>query len=616
MTDISKLCMVCLSETDENGICPDCRNNTEIVQAPPLLPLKTILSQRYLIAKMQKQNAEGVSYSAYDIKLGKKVTVREFFPYNLANRDPDTVTVVPKKTSEHVYKQYLDNFIALWSKLSRLKGLSALITVTSVFEANSTAYAVYDESERITLRDWLLSTKEGYISWDKARLLFMPVLSTLGTLHTSGVFHRGINPSSFIFSADGKLKITDFCTEPVRSVASAVDCELFDGYTPLEQYSCNETAGAESDIYSFCCVLYRALIGTTPIDARTRALNDQMMIPAKFAEVLPVYVINGLINGMEIKRTDRTENVEQLRSDLSASPRVMAASAVVNNNKQPITATAASPTANSATPQQTQNKVGTPSVSENLSVNATKKINPLIMPISQDTPTANTGTQTKTATTSPRPNVSNTGINSDKGNKKKRNVLIALGSGFAVLMVTGIIILVSSLVGRPLVGGYIVPQFIGENISQIDLASVSDVLNIELLQSYSTQYPANCIMQQSISQGTRVSKDTTVTLTVSLGPKVVTIPDVTNLPYSEATKVLTGMGLICKIQNYISADSSLYGQIYEIVPSVGSYVNQGDTVLIVIYAPPSNEEQTTSSKAETGDSVSEFFEKYNNGTYR
>lgn len=614
MTDISRLCMVCLSETDENGICPDCRNNTEIVQAPPLLPLKTVLSQRYLIAKMQKQNAEGVSYSAYDIKLGKKVTVREFFPYNLANRDPDTVTVVPKKSSEHVYKQYLDNFIALWNKLSRLKGLSALITVTSVFEANSTAYAVYDESERITLRDWLLSTKEGYISWDKARLLFMPVLSTLGTLHTSGVLHRGINPSSFIFSSDGKLKITDFCTEPVRSVASAVDCELFDGYTPLEQYSCNETAGAESDIYSFCCVLYRALIGTTPIDARTRALNDQMMIPAKFAEVLPVYVINGLINGMEIKRTDRTENVEQLRSDLSASPRVMAASAVVNGNKQPIQTTISS--ANNVNSQQNQNSGEKSSANENLSANATKKINPLIMPISQDTPNTNNGTQTKTVTEKPRQAVSNTGINYENGTRKKRNVLIALGSGFAVLLIMGIIILVSSLIGRPLIGGYIVPQFVGEDISQIDLTSVSDVLNIELTQSYSTQYPANCVMQQSILQGTRVSKDTTVTLTVSLGPKVVTVPDVTSLPYSEAAKVLTDMGLICKIQNYISVDSSLYGQIYEVVPGVGSYVNQGDTVLIVIYAPPSNEEQTTSSKAETGDSVSEFFEKYNNGLYR
>lgn len=44
-----------------------------------------------------------------------------------------------------------------------------------------------------------------------------------------------------------------------------------------------------------------------------------MMIPGKFAEVIPAYVINGIINAMQILPEDRTRTVEQLRGELSAS---------------------------------------------------------------------------------------------------------------------------------------------------------------------------------------------------------------------------------------------------------------------------------------------------------
>ena len=67
-------------------------------------------------------------------------------------------------------------------------------------------------------------------------------------------------------------------------------------------------------------MLYRALIGTDPIVATTRVTNDRLMIPSKFAEQLPAYVINALINALQILPEDRTRSVEQFRAELSASP--------------------------------------------------------------------------------------------------------------------------------------------------------------------------------------------------------------------------------------------------------------------------------------------------------
>ena len=349
MQDISKLCMICLSVKDENDICPRCKRNVSVRQEAPLLPLKSIINERYCIAKAMKRNGEGVTYAAYDLQTDKPVSVREFFPESIASRSFDELTVVPAAGSESDFSSCRASFIELWTKLMRLKGLSALISVTDVFQSNSTAYAVYEESELVNLNGYLKNTADGYMTWEKARILFMPVLSTLGTLHTSGVIHRGINPRSFVFSKDGKLKLTDFCAEQARTILSDIEPELFDGYTPYEQYSADGNIGPWSDIYSFCAVIYRTLVGKDPIDSKTRAEEDKLMIPAKFAELIPTYVINAMINGMQIMPEDRTQNIEQLRSNLSTVQRSFESS-VVTHTADPSKYTPAAPVAETLTP--------------------------------------------------------------------------------------------------------------------------------------------------------------------------------------------------------------------------------------------------------------------------
>ena len=349
MQDISKLCMICLSVKDENDICPRCKRNITVRQEAPLLPLKSIINERYCIAKAMKRNGEGVTYAAYDLQTDKPVSVREFFPESIASRSFDELTVVPAAGSESDFSSCRASFIELWTKLMRLKGLSALISVTDVFQSNSTAYAVYEASELVNLNGYLNNTADGYMTWEKARILFMPVLSTLGTLHTSGVIHRGINPRSFVFSKDGKLKLTDFCAEQARTILSDIEPELFDGYTPYEQYSADGNIGPWSDIYSFCAVIYRTLVGKDPIDSKTRAVEDKLMIPAKFAELIPTYVINAMINGMQIMPEDRTQNIEQLRSNLSTVQRSFESS-VVTHTADPSKYTPAAPAGDALTP--------------------------------------------------------------------------------------------------------------------------------------------------------------------------------------------------------------------------------------------------------------------------
>lgn len=326
MISSDNLCMSCMREIGESKQCPYCGYHADSTQIHPYLPVRTVIANRYLVGKMLEYNGEGATYIGWDLTDKKAIKIREFIPDSFTTRTSSNLTLQVMRGSESVFAELRQSFVELWTKLARLKGLSALISVAGVVDDFGTSYAIYDHFEGMTLREFLLRSKTGYLPWEKARQLLMPILSTLGTLHSSGIIHRGISPSTLIIGADGKIKITGFCLGAARTSRSDLNSQLFDGYAAIEQYGFDGSQGTWTDIYSFGAVLYRTLIGSDPISAKERMTNDRLMVPAKFAEALPAYVINGLVNALQILPEDRTRTVEQLRAELSASPTAAAAS--------------------------------------------------------------------------------------------------------------------------------------------------------------------------------------------------------------------------------------------------------------------------------------------------
>lgn len=320
MINSEHLCMGCMKEIGEVQQCPHCGFHVDTMQMAPYLAVRTVIANRYLIGKLLEYNGDGATYIAWDINDKKPVTIREFLPDTLATRVVGTKEVAIMSGCELSYRECMADFVELWRKLSRMGGLSALVHVYDVFEENSTAYAICEYVKSITLRDYLLRLKTGYITWERARALFMPVLSTLGMLHTAGIIHRGISPLTLQIGQDGKMRIGGFSIWQARTAKSDLAAQLFPGYAAIEQYGFEGKQGPATDIYAFAATLYRALIGSDPIEATVRLTNDRLMVPGRFAEQLPAYVINGLINALQIMPEERTRTVEQLRADLSASP--------------------------------------------------------------------------------------------------------------------------------------------------------------------------------------------------------------------------------------------------------------------------------------------------------
>lgn len=606
MQDISRLCMACLSIKDENNICPRCRKDVEIKQDPPLLPLKSILAERYCIARKIKQNGEGVTYCAYDLKLDKPVTVREFLPEAIAARSHDEQTVIPSAGSENDFAYCRANFIELWSRIMRLKGLTSLITVTDVFELNSTAYAVYDESELLTLSDYLKSTQEGFMPWDKARVLFMPVLSTLGTLHSSGVLHRGINPSSFVFSKDGKLKLTDFATESARTLYSDLQPELFDGYAPFEQYSSKGMIGTWSDIYSFCAVLYRSLIGIEPIDARTRAQDDHMMIPAKFAELLPQSVITALINGMQIAPNDRLQTVEQLRVNLSAGPRGSGSSAPIFTKPSPPSKYISSKPAPEAQPEAAKPQPDPAPVTvpdrEDSPIPAQRpareeKLTPPPKQAKKTYAAVQASSVEERRRKSEQQRREREAVRREEAEKKKKKVVMTCLIAILAALLIGIVFITKAIVdlkNEPVtepptttVEELRMENFVGLKIDDIMTNPVYTgkyVITQETENSASVN--VGIVMRQSVEPSTPVTSGTPVVLTVSAGPKDITLIDVKELVFEDAKAQLKALGFKVT-KNVIQNDGAhTENTVKETIPEAGMITKEGAEIKVIVWMAP------------------------------
>ena len=553
MISSDNLCMGCMREIGEAKQCPYCGFNSESVQISPYLPVRTVISNRYLVGKLLEYNGEGATYIGWDLTEKKAVKIREFIPDSFTIRTSTNLKLQIMRGSEEIFTELRQSFEELWTKLAKLKGLSALISVTDVVSDYGTSYAISEHFEGITLRDFLLRSSTGYIAWEKARQLLMPILSTLGTLHSQGIIHKGISPSTLVISPDGKIKITGFCIGAARTARSDINSQLFDGYAAIEQYGFDGSQGTWTDIYAFAAVLYRTLIGSDPISAKERMSNDRLMVPGKFAEALPAYVINGLINALQILPEDRTRTVEQLRAELSASPAATAASGQYQQR------TVVPPAAPSGRPAQQRTAPAAPS--------------------------------------------------SKAGNKsrKKGGAQIIVTSAiisFAVCLVICIILGLTVFSDRISIdfGGQnnpseitvqqtqaepvAVPTFIGRSYLDISsnpvFAQNFDFGDPEYV--YDNEVSEGYIVGQSIQPNDMVAPGTKITLYVSKGKEEIILPNVTGSDYEEAVVRLEELGFVCK-KSETSHGNYRENEIVSMSPSSEKAYSPGTTVYLIVFVP-------------------------------
>lgn len=531
MMNTDHLCMSCMREIGDENQCPYCGFHADSPQLAPYLPLRTVVAERYLAGKLLDYNGDGATYMGWDLEMNAPVTIREFLPDSIAERRED-LTLVPMAGCEITYRDCYQSFLELWRKLARMRGLSALILVFDIVEDHGTAYAISEYMEGVSLREYLLRSPSGYLSWEQARILFMPVLSTLGTLHSAGIIHRGISPTTLIVGKNGKMRITGFSIWQARTARGDLTAQLFPGYAAIEQYGFEGQQGPWTDIYAFSAVLYRTLIGSTPLEATSRVTNDRLMVPGKFAEQLPAYVINALMNGLQILPEDRTRTVDQLRAELSAAPGTStAAIAYAGKEDAPYQEPVPSGRKKSASGSKTALIAGLASIAACLVIFAV--LSPTVW---------------------------------------REDIGMFFTGGASTQASSNAPELVK------------VPDFRGLNYNNIK--SNTDYTNAFFFETEyqdSDTQGKDVVLSQNIAYGTEVPKGSTIKLVLSSGNEEITLPDFKGQNYATVKLKLEEMGFQCRAIVEKNDDSERAGKVAEMLTTPEKGYKKGTVIYVKVW---------------------------------
>ena len=315
--NFDRLCLWCMHETLENGVCSHCGMGTGWKQEPPFaLPPGTILHGRYMVGRVLGHGGFGITYLAADLQEEKTVAIKEYLPSGLCTRQAGSTQV--KSTGEQEDFRYgLEKFLDEARTIYQLQGIRGIITVEKLYEENGTAYYTMEFLDGGDLRH-RLDAEGGKLPWQEVLTLLHPVFTALEQVHRAGITHRDISPDNIFLCRDGSVKLLDFgaARSMLQGRSQSVDVILKRGYAPEEQYYTRGHQGPWTDVYALGCTIYHCITGCVPPEATERAYRDECKPAAELCPGLPERVNEALKKAMAVEAGFRFGNVTDFRCAL------------------------------------------------------------------------------------------------------------------------------------------------------------------------------------------------------------------------------------------------------------------------------------------------------------
>ncbi len=110
---------------------------------------------------------------------------------------------------------------------------------------------------------------------------------------------------------------------------------------------------------------------------------------------------------------------------------------------------------------------------------------------------------------------------------------------------------------------------------------------IQWEEEYNNDYAAGYVYRQSPVSGRTVREGQTITLTVSLGTKYITVPDLANYLQTDAERLLREQGVSVLVTQAVEP-SVATGSVIRTEPAAGSQVAAGTTVIVYVSRPQVN----------------------------
>ena len=257
------LCPFCMAKNEaEAEICKVCGRPIKTSNGVHELPVGTLLFNRYYVGKTMRQGGFGITYVGCDIKLDKKIAIKEYFPQGMVNRlSSHSCEVVSVDNSKDIFERERVKSINEARILAEFAGEPNIVSVTDVLSENGTVYIVMEYVEGTDLDEYLRSNPK--MSFQEAFLMIYPVICALQKVHEKGLIHRDISPSNIKITLNGIPVLLDFgaAREYSTEVEKSLSVILKPGYAPPEQFSSHGKQGPFTDVYAISATIYYMITG-------------------------------------------------------------------------------------------------------------------------------------------------------------------------------------------------------------------------------------------------------------------------------------------------------------------------------------------------------------------
>lgn len=472
-----------------------------------------------------------------------------------------------------------------------------IVNVYDVGDDGNLHYIVMELVEGITLKSFI--ERKGKLEIKEAVGIAIQIAQGMEAAHANHIIHRDIKPQNIIISREGKVKVTDFGIAKATSSNTITSNAMGSVHYISPEQARGGYSDEKSDIYSLGVTLYEMLIGKVPFEGDNAVSVALLHIQG---ETTPLRQLDPTI-------PPSLDKIVQKCMQKKPERRYLSASELIQDLKRSL-----------ANPNGEFVKMAPLGVTDSPTINLTPE---QVSEIREASGYPNDGARDRNIPSDYDEMDDNNQLyesededfDDEKDVDPKLEKFIIAGS-VTVAIVLGIVIL--ALVGKGFglfkfgsgssgnnnnqieetlpddettedteqtedtANKTTVPDVKGKSLEEaIDLLKAADLSSRNDYKS-SDVVPENYIIDQSITAGDEVDKNTEIVLTISTGVETSSLRDVTGLTVDQADTVLKNDQELKIIHEYEYNDTVEENLVIRTSPAAGTAVKKGDTITVYI----------------------------------
>ena len=446
-----------------------------------------------------------------------------------------------------------------------------IMAVYDVSRSSDLEYIVMELIDGISLKQYM-QKKGNKLNWREALHFITQIVKALGHAHSRGIIHRDIKPHNVMVLRDGSVKVTDF---GIARLISAGHSTLTQETLGSVHYISPEQArgshiDARSDLYSAGVVLYEMTTGRlpfegdSPVSVAIQHINSIPLSPRELNADIPEALEAITMKAMEPKVEKRYASADAMLADLEEFRK--------------------NPNINF------DYNVADLKITEEADDLSQERTQPISIDAIHNSQRQRTHQANRTADREKRRKDEKANAYDDYDEQGPNWPIFA--AVIAILAFTiGIMYVFYSSFIQPLLTptpDYVIPELSGLVYEQV-------VQDRELLQDFAlligseitSEEPAGTILRQ-VPEGETTTKDpkTVISVTVSAGPEIIVMPNVTGWEYVKALVELQNRGLKVPVPEYVTHEEIPSNHVISHTPLEGTELRPGDKVQLVVSIGP------------------------------